>query len=203
MQCFTCNAVGLYISPARLHSITKIVGSCVFWFAALLVYACYVVFIVETRIHCQESGEESSEVESIYSLKCHISQEVNHLHEGLKQVRAICFQYCSCWKEMVFAFTIESSDVMILVQWQGLKSELEKASPSLGRSAVYIKESRINGLPRYLFNTTLMQFTLLHHVFSYKLPSSRYLTIQFVRFFWKRESNQKAKILRVRSSIGT
>ncbi|XVF74443.1 hypothetical protein PTKIN_Ptkin13bG0110800 [Pterospermum kingtungense] len=91
-----------------------------------------------SRIHCQESGEESSERESVYSLKCHISQEVNHLHEGLKH---------------------------------GLKSELEKASPALGRSAIYLKESRINGLPRYL-------------------------TIQFVRFFWKRESNQKAKILR-------
>ncbi|EOY27059.1 Ubiquitin-specific protease 6 [Theobroma cacao] len=91
-----------------------------------------------SRIHCQESGEESSETESVYSLKCHISQEVNHLHEGLKH---------------------------------GLKSELEKASPALGRSAIYLKESRINGLPRYL-------------------------TIQFVRFFWKRESNQKAKILR-------
>ncbi|KAF2301982.1 hypothetical protein GH714_031132 [Hevea brasiliensis] len=91
-----------------------------------------------SRIHCQESGEESSETESVYSLKCHISQEVNHLHEGLKH---------------------------------GLKSELEKASPSLGRSAIYLKESRINALPRYL-------------------------TVQFVRFFWKRESNQKAKILR-------
>ncbi|KAM3699552.1 hypothetical protein ACJW31_05G033400 [Castanea mollissima] len=91
-----------------------------------------------SRVHCQESGEESSETESVYSLKCHISQEVNHLHEGLKHA---------------------------------LKSELEKASPSLGRSAIYLKESRINGLPRYL-------------------------TVQFVRFFWKRESNQKAKILR-------
>lgn len=91
-----------------------------------------------SRIHCQESGEESSESESVYSLKCHISQEVNHLHEGLKHA---------------------------------LKSELEKASPALGRSAIYLKESRISGLPRYL-------------------------TIQFVRFFWKRESNQKAKILR-------
>ncbi|KAJ6963710.1 ubiquitin carboxyl-terminal hydrolase 7-like isoform X2 [Populus alba x Populus x berolinensis] len=90
------------------------------------------------RVHCQESGEESSETESVYSLKCHISQEVNHLHEGLKH---------------------------------GLKSELEKASPCLGRSAIYLKESRINALPRYL-------------------------TVQFVRFFWKRESNQKAKILR-------
>ncbi|XP_021829636.1 ubiquitin carboxyl-terminal hydrolase 6-like isoform X1 [Prunus avium] len=91
-----------------------------------------------SRVHCVESGEESSETESVYSLKCHISHEVNHLHEGLKHA---------------------------------LKSELEKNSPSLGRSAIYLKESCINGLPRYL-------------------------TIQFVRFFWKRESNQKAKILR-------
>ncbi|KAL3528647.1 hypothetical protein ACH5RR_007969 [Cinchona calisaya] len=91
-----------------------------------------------SRVHCAESGEESTERESVYSLKCHISQEVNHLHEGLKR---------------------------------GLKSELEKASPALGRSAIYVKDSRINDLPSYL-------------------------TIQFVRFFWKRESNQKAKILR-------
>ncbi|XP_020099025.1 ubiquitin carboxyl-terminal hydrolase 6 [Ananas comosus] len=91
-----------------------------------------------SRVHCAESGEESLETESIYALKCHISQDVNHLHEGLKH---------------------------------GLKSELEKVSPSLGRSAIYTKESRISELPRYL-------------------------TVQFVRFFWKRESNQKAKILR-------
>jgi ubiquitin carboxyl-terminal hydrolase 14 len=91
-----------------------------------------------SRVHCQESGEESSESESVYSLKCHISHEVNHLHEGLKH---------------------------------GLKSDMEKVSPTLGRNAVYLKESRIDALPRYL-------------------------TIQFVRFFWKRESNQKAKILR-------
>ncbi|PIN11762.1 Ubiquitin-specific protease [Handroanthus impetiginosus] len=92
-----------------------------------------------SRVHCAESGEESTEMESVYALKCHISQEVNHLHEGLKRA---------------------------------LKSELEKSSPSLGRSAIYTKDSRINELPRYL-------------------------TIQFVRFFWKRETNQKAKILRV------
>lgn len=91
-----------------------------------------------SRIRCIESGEESSETESVYSLKCHISQEVNHLHEGLKR---------------------------------GLKSELEKASPALGRSAIFTKESCISDLPRYL-------------------------TVQFVRFFWKRETNQKAKILR-------
>nr|VDD01059.1 unnamed protein product [Brassica oleracea] len=93
---------------------------------------------LRSRVHCQESGEESSETESVYSLKCHISHEVNHLHEGLKH---------------------------------GLKGELEKTSPALGRTAVYLKESLIDSLPRYL-------------------------TVQFVRFFWKRETNQKAKILR-------
>ncbi|KAE9616185.1 putative ubiquitinyl hydrolase 1 [Lupinus albus] len=93
---------------------------------------------LSSRVHCHESSEESSETESVYSLKCHISHEVNHLHEGLKH---------------------------------GLKSELEKASPALGRSAIFLKDSCINALPRYL-------------------------TVQFVRFFWKRESNQKAKILR-------
>ncbi|KAL0441437.1 UNVERIFIED_CONTAM: Ubiquitin carboxyl-terminal hydrolase 6 [Sesamum radiatum] len=67
-----------------------------------------------SRVHCAESGEESTETESVYSLKCHISQEVNHLHEGLRR---------------------------------GLKSELEKSSPSLGRSAIYTKDSRINDLP--------------------------------------------------------
>ncbi|KAF6137380.1 hypothetical protein GIB67_036417 [Kingdonia uniflora] len=66
-------------------------------------------------VYCVESSDESSETESIYALKCHISHEVNHLHEGLKH---------------------------------GLKSDLEKVSSSLGRSAVYLKESRINGLPR-------------------------------------------------------
>lgn len=38
------------------------------------------------RVHCAESGEESTETESVYSLKCHISQDVNHLHEGIKHV---------------------------------------------------------------------------------------------------------------------
>lgn len=44
---------------------------------------------IVSRVHCQESGEESSETESIYALKCHISHEVNHLHEGLKHVSDI------------------------------------------------------------------------------------------------------------------
>ncbi|CAM6116265.1 unnamed protein product [Calypogeia fissa] len=86
---------------------------------------------------CAESGEQSSDAETVYTLKCHISQGVNHLVEGLKQ---------------------------------GLVSEIEKNSPALGRSALFVKESLISRLPFYL-------------------------TVQFVRFFWKRESG-KAKILR-------
>ncbi|GMP81527.1 hypothetical protein CsSME_00036207 [Camellia sinensis var. sinensis] len=39
-------------------------------------------------VHCEESGEEISEMESVYALKCHISHEVNHLHEGLKHENA-------------------------------------------------------------------------------------------------------------------
>ncbi|KAL7216970.1 hypothetical protein ACSBR1_028825 [Camellia fascicularis] len=81
------------------------------------------IYMNDELIHCKgalrRSGEESSEMESVYALKCHISHEVNHLHEGLKHVSAI-------------------AELM-------------------------------------------------------------YLTIQFVRFFWKRESNQKAKILWVLS----
>lgn len=50
---------------------------------------------------------------------------------------------------------------------EGLKislcGDIEKNSPSLGRNAIYSKESKVNSLPSYL-------------------------TIQFVRFFWKKES---------------
>lgn len=91
-----------------------------------------------SRLKCVESGEESTETETTFTMKCHITADVNQLHEGLQH---------------------------------GLKGELEKVSPALGRSAVWVKESRIAQLPRYL-------------------------TVQFVRFFWKRESRQKAKILR-------
>ncbi|RLM92718.1 ubiquitin carboxyl-terminal hydrolase 6 [Panicum miliaceum] len=80
-----------------------------------LVYTLSQTLTSDARVHCAESGEESTETESVYSLKCHISQDVNHLHEGLKH---------------------------------GLKTELEKVSPALGRTAIYTRESRINELPR-------------------------------------------------------
>lgn len=53
----------------------------------------------------------------------------------------------------------------------GLEEKIEKNSPTLGRDASYTKRSRISRLPKYL-------------------------TVHFVRFFWKRETKKKAKIMR-------
>ncbi|KAK0534192.1 deubiquitinating enzyme [Tilletia horrida] len=52
-----------------------------------------------------------------------------------------------------------------------LTQSIEKESSSLGRSAVYNEESRIDRLPSYL-------------------------TTHFVRFFWRRDINKKTKIMR-------
>jgi ubiquitin carboxyl-terminal hydrolase 14 len=53
----------------------------------------------------------------------------------------------------------------------GLEEQIEKQSPTLDRNALYTKRSRISRLPMYL-------------------------TVHFVRFFWKRETQKKAKIMR-------
>lgn len=53
----------------------------------------------------------------------------------------------------------------------GLKEQIEKHSPTLNRDALYTKTSQIARLPKYL-------------------------TVHFVRFFWKREIRKKAKIMR-------
>ena len=53
----------------------------------------------------------------------------------------------------------------------GLSEKLEKKSPSLDRDAEYKKTSQISRLPKYI-------------------------TVHFVRFFWKREIRKKAKIMR-------
>ncbi len=53
----------------------------------------------------------------------------------------------------------------------GLKEQIEKKSEVLGRDATYTKTSKISRLPKYL-------------------------TVHFVRFFWKRDQQKKAKILR-------
>ncbi|KAH6887941.1 ubiquitin carboxyl-terminal hydrolase 14 [Thelonectria olida] len=52
-----------------------------------------------------------------------------------------------------------------------LKEKLEKKSEVLGRDAMYTKTSKISRAPKYL-------------------------TVHFVRFFWKRETQKKAKIMR-------
>lgn len=52
-----------------------------------------------------------------------------------------------------------------------LEEKIEKRSDALGRDAVYTKKSRISRLPKYL-------------------------TVHFVRFYWKRETQKKAKIMR-------
>ncbi|KAI5464006.1 hypothetical protein BGZ63DRAFT_451323 [Mariannaea sp. PMI_226] len=52
-----------------------------------------------------------------------------------------------------------------------LKEQLEKNSDVLGRDATYTKTSKISRAPKYL-------------------------TVHFVRFFWKRETQKKAKIMR-------
>lgn len=53
----------------------------------------------------------------------------------------------------------------------GLEEKIEKKSSVLDRDAMYTKKSRIARLPKYL-------------------------TVHFVRFFWKREVQKKAKIMR-------
>lgn len=52
-----------------------------------------------------------------------------------------------------------------------LNEKLEKTSPSLGREATYTRQSRISRLPKYL-------------------------PIHFIRFFWRKDTGKKAKILR-------
>ncbi|KAK4049975.1 deubiquitinating enzyme [Microbotryomycetes sp. JL201] len=54
---------------------------------------------------------------------------------------------------------------------EGLESTLEKTSPTLGRQAVYKEKSRISRLPSYL-------------------------TINLVRFYWRRDISKKTKIMR-------
>lgn len=52
-----------------------------------------------------------------------------------------------------------------------LNETIEKNSPSLGREATYTKSSRISRLPKYL-------------------------PVHFVRFFWRKDTQKKAKIMR-------
>lgn len=54
---------------------------------------------------------------------------------------------------------------------QGLTEEITKRSASLGHETTYTKTTRIDRLPKYLI-------------------------VQFMRFFWRQDSQKKAKILK-------
>ena len=54
---------------------------------------------------------------------------------------------------------------------KGLEEKIEKNSPTLERDAVYTKQSRISRLPKYL-------------------------TVHFVRFFWRKDIRKKTKIMK-------
>jgi len=52
-----------------------------------------------------------------------------------------------------------------------LKEQIEKTSPTLGRMCIYSKVGRLSTLPRYLI-------------------------VQYVRFYWRKDTSKKAKILK-------
>lgn len=81
--------------------------------------------------------------------------------------------------------SVESSDVFLKLDChiekdtshlrdgilKGLEEKIEKNSPVLGRDAIYTKTSRISRLPKYL-------------------------TVHFVRFFWRKDIRKKTKIMK-------
>lgn len=93
-----------------------------------------------SKTQCKEAPEEEAVIntEKFIKLDCHISINVNYMHNGIMEA---------------------------------LSEEIEKQSPSLGRQAIYTKESRISRLPHYL-------------------------TVHFVRFYWRRDIGKKTKIMR-------
>jgi len=104
---------------------------------------------LKTTSKCKEAPEEppTEMTEKVLKLSCHIDNSGNPIDQ--------------LWEGMKIS----------------LEGQVEKNSPSLGRSAIYDKTSKINKLPQYLY-------------------------INFVRFYWKQSSAsagaeaQKAKILK-------
>ncbi|ORY72928.1 hypothetical protein BCR35DRAFT_307467 [Leucosporidium creatinivorum] len=73
--------------------------------------------------------------------------------------------------ELKCNITAQTNYMMAGITEQALTNDLEKTSPSLGREAVYHQTSRISRLPSYL-------------------------TVNLVRFYWRRDINKKTKIMR-------
>jgi len=93
---------------------------------------------MEMRLKASEGGEERVERRTDYALKCNITIDVNHVHEGFKLA---------------------------------LQEDRELHSEAVGRSVVFAGESKVVGLPEFMM-------------------------VQMVRFYWKTDVQQRAKILR-------
>lgn len=110
--------------------------------------------------------------EQFAKLDCHISKGTAISH----WIPCICQQLCPYYDPSstnasnIFYFLIEVNYLHNGIL-ESLDQKIEKNSVTLGRSAVYSKTQRISRLPAYL-------------------------TVNFVRFFWKQEEQVKAKILR-------
>ena len=89
-------------------------------------------------LKCMESEETTQDELEVYTLKCNITGDINHLQEGIRL---------------------------------GLVEDREKRSDTLQRTAAWRGDARLSELPAYL-------------------------TIQVVRFFYKVQAQQKAKIMR-------
>lgn len=93
---------------------------------------------LKVTLKCEESDETTLDELEVYTLKCNITGEVNHLHEGIRL---------------------------------GLVEDREKRSEALQRTAAWRGDARLSELPAYL-------------------------STQVVRFFYKVQVQQKAKIMR-------
>lgn len=99
---------------------------------------------LKVTLKCEESDETTLDELEVYTLKCNITGEVNHLHEGIRL---------------------------------GLVEDREKRSEALQRTAAWRGDARLSELPAYL-------------------------STQVVRFFYKVQVQQKAKIMRKVREVG-
>lgn len=82
--------------------------------------------------------------------------------------------------------------LMIFLLLQGLKSELENFSPSIGQTALDVKQSGTNTLPRsgnrIYFICLFVLRTFNKYTVNQHCMCSRYLMIKFVSFFGSMEN---------------
>eukprot|EP00762_Andalucia_godoyi_P003770 ANDGO_08513.mRNA.1 Ubiquitin carboxyl-terminal hydrolase 6 len=128
-------------------------------------------------VYAQQDAEEAL-TQLMHTLSQDLSSSVTDSFGGELDVEVKCVENpdevtCSTepFHKLQCHITNQVNDVL-----SGLKSsmteEIEKRSSTLNRDATFLKSSKISRLPPFL-------------------------VIQFVRFFWRRDINGKAKILRV------